>query len=191
MFKISARIMVLSFISILGLSLDSGTAMAQTKAPSQQCSKSQRLIKWHLPTNPASYNDFTSTTVAYRCVSNALINNTLGTSGPITPYKEASMAMKLLVNPSILPPVWLPTAFKPMNITGVGSCNSVMQSQGRYGVVGGTATSPKFTLCGDFSSGGIGDDTRSRIATQKTLKVYYPLAPLTNIKLFNRFGTQI
>ena len=160
-------------------------------APSTKCATNQSLIKWHLPANPMSFNDFTLTVVAYRCVNNTLINSTIGGSGSPTPYRKAMFAMKLLVNPTIAPPTWLTGAFKPMIITSTGSCSATYVANGLYGKVLGSSTLPYFQLCGNRTSGGVGDDARSRIATQKTLKIYYPAASTSSILLKDRFGNNI
>lgn len=192
---------VISLLVGLGVLFATQSAMAKDldiKAPvkiqtppSKICLKDESLIQWHLPKNPNSFNDFTYTQIAHRCVKNSLINSTIGGSGTPTPYRKAMFAMKMLVNPVILPPIWLPGSFKPMTITGTGNCSSSFVANGLYGQVLGTASMPYFKLCGDRSSGGIGDDARSRIATQKTLKIYYPSAVTSNIVLQDKFGNPI
>jgi hypothetical protein len=189
MLGIVGTIGIISFPAVVS----AATTAPPVPVPSKLCLKTETLITWHLPINPNSYNDFTYTAPAWRCVPNTLINSTAGVppSPTVGPYAKATMAMKMLVNPSIMTPAWLTGSFKPMTITGVGTCSAFQQSVGQYGSILGTASLPKFKLCGTRSSGGIGDDARSRVAAQKTLKIYYPTAVLTNIQLLNNSGNPI
>jgi hypothetical protein len=188
-------ILVTSFmgVSLANAQTPVNTTLKPTPAPSKVCAKSQSLISWHLPVDPTSFNDFTYTELAYRCVANTLINqtNNAAPNSAITPYKKAVVAMKMLVNPTVLPPSWLVGGLKPFNFSDLGVCSAYQQTNGIYGWVLGTASSPKFKLCASRTSAGIGEDARSRVSAQKTLKIYYPLAVTNNIQILNRQGNPI